>query len=411
MLLSYMDDAVTVFFEKSTDAMFADLGTVSLRFTGLDNNQNGYYTVPAVKGIDHVAPVLSASVEYSANRKNAVITLTADESVLNQATGRKGESFTFKVFANDTYTYQVVDLAGNRSAIDVTVDGLITEELKITLSTSASESGIIADPAAYQAEVGQTLYVRTNRASTVWVYGEQETVTVPAGPDTWAQVTVTENAMGLHPAIAARDDYENLAIVQLAYIPVKDVTAPTLVVHKQSVAVSANATQEQIRRSLLANILYSDEITPADMLKVEVSYNTGITSGQIPVTYTVTDEAGNTATAQCWLRIRAGLVPEIKVNGRVVENGAYLNDGVKGPLTITVTFTADVAEPYKLVYEKGQYLNWAKLKDGTWITDGYEDGNTMTYTLEVSETGWYCIALITQSGEVYYFEVNISSIN
>lgn len=411
MLLSYMDDAVTVFFEKNTTAMFADLGTVSLRFTGMDNNQNGYYPIPAVQGIDRTAPVISASVEYSTNRKNAVITLSADEAVLNQATGRRGESFTLKVFTNDTYDFQVVDLAGNRASLSVDVDGLITEELKITLSTSASEAGIIADPATYQADVGQTLYVRTNRASTVWIYGEEDTFTVPAGPDTWAQVTVAENNMGMHPSVVARDDYENMSVVQLAYIPVKDITAPVLTVHRQVVAVSQNATEEEIRRSLEANIIYGDEVTPTDMLKVDISFDLNITTGNIPVIYTVTDEAGNTATDHCWLRIRAGLVPEIRINGQIVDNSSYLGNGIKGPLTITVTYSAEIAEPYKLVYEKGQYLNWAKLKDGTWITDGYERDNSKTFTMEVTETGWYCIALITQSGEVYYFEVNISSIN
>ena len=342
--------------------------------------------------------------------KTALITLELDETALNHEGNQKGTQFQYKVRKNDTYTYRFVDEAGNASSIDVVVSDLITEELMITLSTSASDADIITNPEKYEAKIGQTLYAKTNRDATIYIYGKgsEETVSTVA-KDTWTAVTVTENSMGMHPSVVARDNFGNLAIVQLEYIPIRDINAPAAFLHRDLVSVSALASEDEIHEELMANLFYSDDVTAKKDIAVTIEYDK-ISSGKTVATYTLKDEEGNTTVRQCWLRIRNGLEPVIHVNGQLVEDGAflYVTDGYD--LDITVAFDGNVAEPYKLVYEEGDLRTWAKMKDGVWLTAGYDDPVSQTYQVQDLGDGWYSFALTTQGMEVYFFQVHLGRI-
>ena len=224
------------------------------------------------------------------------------------------------------------------------------------------------------------------------------------------EVTVSENNMGLHPSVGAEDDYGNTAVVQLEYLMPRNVVAPVIAVHRLTVAVSCNATEEQILQKLRENIIFSDDDTPAKDLVVTVDYDRYSTSAQRLVTYTVTDQTGNVSMAQCWLRIRSGLEPEITVNGTVVQADDILYLGKVQTVTVTVGFDGELAEPYKLVYEAGNLQSWAKLKDAIYLTDGYTEATNASYTLGDLDNGWYSFALITQSMEVYYFQIYVGAV-
>lgn len=416
LYVSAFRENVSIIYEANTEKLLADLaaqfgdGTLRLMLTEMEYGTIGYFDLPEVRNIDTDGPALvgEAVIEVDPEHyKSAVITLNLDEIALSGDGRQKGTQFQYTVRENETYTYTFMDEAGNRSSFDVEVNSLITDPLKITLSTSASDAGIIADPASYQAQVGQILYAKTNRDATISVYGKdnQETATT-AAKDTWTAITVTENSMGMHPSVVARDNYGNLAIVQLEYIPIRDITAPAAFLHRDTVSVAATATEDEIESELLDNIFCSDDTTKADDLVITVDY-ARITSGKTVATYTVTDEEGNTTTRQCWLRIRSGLEPVIRVNGLLVEDGAFLYVKDRRDLEITVSFDGAVAEPYKLVYESGDLRSWAKLKDGTWLTAGYDDPISQTYQVAELGEGWYSFALTTQGMEVYYFQVHI----
>lgn len=416
--VTWFEDKLTIIYEKNTAELLSGrTGSVSLKLKALDNNQVGYIVLPEVSNIDKTAPVLTVTeedVKYSDNHRSAEITVTANESVTCQTTGKRGTTFTYKVKENavgeDAYSYSYVDNAGNKAGIAIEVTDILTEELAITLSKSASEAGIIASPADELLDIGSKVYVRTNRRATVSMLGEEDAENpVTANENSWAELTISENAVGVHPTIVAEDEYGNTAMVQLERIPLRDITRPNIIIEKQMVTVSVNATEDDIKQALLDNIIYSDDTTATGDLIVEVDYLLNETSNRYPVTYTVTDEAGNFVSGQCWLRIRNGLAPAITANGVEVEDGAfiYLRED---SLTLSVDYTAEVAEQYKLVYEKGRQDSWAKLKNGTWLTDGYEDKNSMTYTLDKVEDGWYSFAIVTQGAEVYYFQIHFGDV-
>lgn len=421
--IGYFQDDCTITFQQNTDALENRMleqwgaGTIRLKMTEMTDATDivgsiGYYDLPAVTTIDRTAPVLTGvQTEIDqVNYKTAQIILDLDEPALSSDGTQKGTQFVYTVRENKTFTYEFVDEAGNRSSFDVEVRDLLTEALKITLSTNASDDGIITDPAAYQAEIGQTLYAKVNRDATIYIYGEgSEESTTMAAKDTWVPVLVTQNSMGMHPSVVARDNYGNVAIVQLEYIPIRDVTAPAAFLHRDLVSVAATATEAEIEAVLVDNILYSDDTTAANDLTVEIEY-ARIVSGKTVVTYTITDEEGNATVRQCWLRIRSGLEPVIHVNGQLVEDGAFLYVSDSSDLAITVNYDGDVAEPYKLVYEEGDLRSWAKMKDGTWLTAGYEDQTSQSYEIADLGDGWYAFALTTQGMEIYYFQVHIGPV-
>ena len=406
--ITYMGDEITVIYEDSTTALEAAYGEIYLKLTAQSNNLVSYHALPSVTVIDKTSPALTSKVSYSEDHKSATVTVTADETVISQNINQTGTEFTFTVHENTTKTYAVVDASGNYSSIDVTVDGLVFEPLVITLMDA--NGNVITNPARYEAEIGETLRILTNRPADVWVFGEEANAKECDGV-TPVELVVSENNMGLHPTFGAQDAYGNSNAVQLDYIMPRNVTAPVIVVHRLKVAVSCNATEDEIMEKLLENILYSDDSTAYGDLEVYVDYDRLSTSSQRLVTYTVIDDAGNVSIAQCWLRIRSGLEPEITVCGTEVQNDDVLQLGNVDAVTVTVTFDGDLGEPYKLVYEGGNLQSWAKLKDGIYLTEGYSEAPTATFTLTDLEDGWYSFALITQSMEIYYFQIYIGTVN
>lgn len=416
--LSFFQTNATVIFENNSSVLMDKLeadhgaGTLRLKLAELEYGEIGYYVLPAVSNIDTTAASGTYSIDVNRDDyKSAVITVTMDETVLTGDGRQKGTTFEYTVRENQTYTYSFVDMAGNRSTIEVPVTDLITDKLTIVLSTNASDAGIIAEPTTYEASVGQTLYAKTNRDATLYVYGknESDSTQVSVAANTWTAFKVTENSMGLHPSIVARDNYGNVTILQLEYIPIRDITAPAAFLHREVVSVSGLSTEAEINEALMDNLLYSDDTSAQSALTVDIDY-VKVESGRTVVTYTITDEEGNFTVRQCYLRIRSGLEPVIHVNGELVEDGAFMYISNTKDLQVTVSMDADVAEPYKLVYEPGDLRSWAKLKDGTWLTAGYEDANSQTYTLEDLGDGWYSFALTTQGMEVYYFQVHVGQV-
>ena len=405
--LSYMDDKITVIYENSTAALEEAYGTIYLKLTAAHNHMVSYHALPSVTTIDKAAPVLSAVVSYSPDHKSATVTITADETVISQNASGKGTEFAFAIRENTVKSFSFVDAAGNYSSIDVTVDGLVLEPVTITLMDASG--AIITNPSRYEAEIGEKLLILTNRPASVWIYGDEVNAQYCDG-QTAVEVTVSENNMGLHPSVGAEDDYGNTAVVQLEYLMPRNVVAPVIAVHRLTVAVSCNATEEQILQKLRENIIFSDDDTPAKDLVVTVDYDRYSTSAQRLVTYTVTDQTGNVSMAQCWLRIRSGLEPEITVNGTVVQANDILYLGKVQTVTVTVGFDGELAEPYKLVYEAGNLQSWAKLKDAIYLTDGYTEATNASYTLGDLDNGWYSFALITQSMEVYYFQIYVGAV-
>jgi hypothetical protein len=91
-------------------------------------------------------------------------------------------------------------------------------------------------------------------------------------------------------------------------------------------------------------------------ITIEHAYIDSAVPGAYPVTYRVTDGAGNVASAVRDVRVQDTLAPEISLNGAAslslecqvdtyVEQGATAQDVCSGALTVTITGTVDTAVP------------------------------------------------------------------
>ena len=387
--ISYLEDRVTVVYE-------ANASEITLKMiSAVNRSLIGYINLPAITTIDKTPADVTAAVEYAKNRRNAVISFNASEEVILQYSGEKGTEFTEKVTEDGILTYKFADLAGNVTEVSVEIEELITEDLTLLLATEKNDSSVI-DPETYDVDIGDVLYVRTNRDATVTV-NMKDAQSIPA--DTWASVEIKEDSEGLYPIIKASDNYGNTAIVQLLRIPVKDRKAPDVIVKKNLISASLNSTEEELDTLIKENIMVSDDVTASDKLTVAFDYNIGNTGGKYLVTCTVTDENNNSTQKMFWLRIYDGNEITVRVNGETVERDDTVLVAA-GEQKIELTFNG---EPYKVVYKPG-IKTAAQMKTGsTPLTQGYTDAKENILTLDFNESGYYSFLVTTQSNETFRF--------
>lgn len=387
--VSWLENRVTVVYDSNVPKL-------RLKVASMVNKTPTVVDLPAITTIDREAPTVTVSgVAYSANRRSAVVTIASSEEGTLSVSGAKGTGFQRTVKENGTYTYTVIDRAGNQGKASVTVDGLITENLTLALSTAGTEDSVI-DPETYEAKVGDTLYAKVNRAAALYVNGQQQEEEIAA--DTWTEFTLGADAEGLYPSIRAVDAYGNAALVQLVRIPMGDKTAPALLLVKQQVSAPAEKTDEELREILLANAVYSDETTPRERLKVDITFDRSSAGDRIPVTYTVTDEAGNAATDSCWLRLNDGKEPVVTVNGEAVEWDETMPVQA-GTESIRITTGG---EPYQVSWKAGIKTE-AQLKTGANILGRNTGDAEQTFEAEFTEPGYYTFCITTQGRKTYRF--------
>ncbi len=387
--VSYLEDRVTVVYEMNAPEITLKM------ISAVNRSLVGYINLPAVKTVDKVPAEVTAAAEYAQNRRNAVIEIEASEDVILQYSGEKGTKFTEKVTEDGLFTYNFVDLAGNVTEVEVEIKDLITEDLSLVLATEKDDAAII-DPETYDVDIGDVLFAKTNRDATVTV-NTKDAQSIPA--NTWAAVEIKEDSEGLYPIIKANDNYGNTAIVQLLRIPIKDRKAPDVIVKKNLVSASAQATNEELEAIISENIMVSDDVTPSDKLTVVYDYNIGSTGGKYLVTCRVSDENGNETQRMFWIRIYDGKEMTIRVNGEIVEREETVVVST-GKQEINLSFTG---EPYKLVYKPG-IKSIGQMKTGsTPVTQGYTDAKENTVTLDFNESGYYSFLVTTQSNETYRF--------
>ena len=358
--------------------------------------------LPAVVTIDKSAPaVFGTNVSYSENYRSAVITLKVSEQAVLQSNGKYltevEDAYPYfttsqTVKENGQYTFNLVDRAGNQVSETVTVAGIISEGLTLTVSTTASDAGII-DPATYIPNVGDVLYVKTNRDATVTV---DHTLTETAAvANQWTAVTITESLSGLYPIIRAVDDYGNAAIVQMESVPLKDGNAPAVILRRSLIAIHLDSTDAEVEALLKANLLTSDETTPNDQLIYEFAYVRPLSSGKVGVTYTVTDNSGNAATCTGYIRFYSDSDLVVTVNGEVIErdNTVVVN---QGELELGVKASG---EPYKIQWKTG-IKTVAQVKVNAQTITSYTDVSQV-FEPDFSEAGYYTVVITTQAQDTY----------
>lgn len=387
--VSWLEDRVTVVYDNNMPGL-------RLKVTAAVSRLETVVDLPEIDTIDRDAPNAAVNpIEYSSDHRSAVVTITSDEEGILNVTGKKGTSFRQTVKENGTYDYIIADRAGNQSQVSAVVDGLVTEELTLLLSTGGSDDSVI-DPEVFEAKVGDKLFVKANRQVSLYMNGSQIMETMEA--DTWSEITVDKDSEGLYPSIRAVDAYGNAAVVQLLRIPMGDRKPPVLLLAKKQISASTQKTDEELRELLLANVTCSDETTPVDRLTVTAEFDRSSTQSRIPVTYTVTDEAGNQTTANGWLRLKNEKEPAVMVNDSAIEWDETM---AVQPGSVKL-HVVSCGEPYKICWKAGIKTE-GQLKIGSHPLGSEIRDNEKDYELELTEPGYYTFCITTQGRASYRF--------
>lgn len=358
----------------------------------------------AVDNIDKTAPqVLGTTQELSENGRYVTVTMYVDENAILRERGSYGVAtengylYTAVIKENGTYTYCFTDTAGNLTELEVAVNNIIDSGLTMQYSTSADGSGAVADPLALSLNLGDTIYVKLNRACTVDVNGEGD---VQALANTWTALTITESMEGLWPIIRAKDQYGNVVLGQLGQVKQPDRTAPIVALKQDVIVVKAGMEQKDLDVLLEENVIASD-LDANLTVTLDYTADPGVT-GTSRVTYTVTDSSGNAASVTGTLRISALSEPVVSINDEIVYRDTVYVAQHGEALKLTVNTEG---EPYSVVYKQG-VKTLGQMKNGT--TELVRDAEDDTaLTLPFTAGDYYTVCIITQSREYYRIQIYV----
>lgn len=371
---------VTVRYSDNTEAL-------SLHFYSVNGKRTeAPVELDSVTNIDRDAPGITVSEpELSRNGKQATITFTADETVSFREGSRVGKEFTRIVKANGTYSYTFTDAAGNSTTVEVTVNQLIDTPLTMQFNTIASDTGAVTSPNQMgEMQVGDTFYVKLNRDATVFFNRE----TFKVAKDVWTEVTLGDKSGG---AIMATDSFGNTVSAVFTNITYPDITAPTLVIKKDTVYVSLKELSG-LEETLLANAEAVDD--RAGQVTITVDYEIPTAAGTCEVIYRAADAAGNTTEVTGKLRVYEADMPLIYINGEIVERDAIYVAQPGDELVLTVDMNG---EPYRVVWKKG-IKTVAQMKTGVTEIELTEDSVTLPFS---GQSGYYTICITTQNHDQY----------
>lgn len=386
----YLENRVTVIYEDNTEAL-------ALKVINAVNKKTNIISLPTITTIDKTSAVLSAQTNLNSNHTKASVTITADENVI-WPDGSEGTEYSYQTKENGKTSVCVSDRAGNTTEITIELTEIITENLRIQISTAGSDATVI-DPASYQVDIGDKLYVKTNRAATITL---NNTTVINAGAEQWKEFVIAEDAEGLYPVIRAEDSYGNTALVHLLQVPIKDRTAPSIMLSKNLISLSLGASQEEIEASLRGNFIASDDVTARENLIFRYDMPNVSTAGTYNVTYYVEDEAGNITSTTGLIRFYNGEELCIELNGKKVENDETICV-TAGTQNITITHDG---EPYKVEWREG-IKSLGQMKYNANVLTAYTDVQEQSYTIELNETGYYTFLVTTQGRVTYRFVIYV----
>ncbi|MBO5035883.1 MAG: hypothetical protein J6D42_02230 [Clostridia bacterium] len=367
-----------------------------------NSNHTVSFDLPAIVSIDKSAPaIFDTAISYSENHRNALITLKLSEQVVFQGDGQYitevEDDYLYytksqKVSENGDYKFAFVDRAGNRTEKSVTINGIVSDGITMHISTTANDSGIV-DPSTLIPNVGDTVYIKTDRDAKITV--DHTSSEISATANQWTAVQIVESLSGLYPIIRAFDAYGNSAVIQLDSVPLKDKNAPSMIMLRNLLSVSLESTDAEIEALLKGNIIVSDETTPADQLVYEFTYSRLMVGGTTSVTYKVTDSSGNSSSCVGQIRFYGANELVVKVNGEVVER----DDTVvvsKDDINLEIS---SAGEPYKVMWKTG-IKTVAQVKINAETLTSYTE-EAKSYELGFDENGYYTVVITTQSQDTY----------
>lgn len=368
------------------------------------NDTSTTVDLDAVTNIDKQAPVATTpDIVLAEDGKSVEVSFLVDEEALLRETnnyGTKSENgyvHSKIVKENGTYTYRFTDKAGNISEISFEVNVIVDTPLKLWFNTSATDTGAEENAEDFELQVGDSIYVKANRASEISLNrGQVQAVAA----NTWIALEITSNEAGLWPIIYAIDTYGNTATALLNGIAPLDTEAPVITIKKNQVVTKVGMSQEAVLALLRDNITVddADQNVTVDILFTDDLNFEGVTT----VTYTATDTSKNVTTKTGWLKLTSASEPEVAIDGQKVDRDCiYLADS-EDALELTVD---TAGEPYSVVYKQGVFTS-AQMKTGaTTLVRDAEDASAIALPLDAE--GYYTIYIRTQSRDEYMIYVYV----
>lgn len=385
-----LDNQVTISYSENAP-------TMTLVCTAV-NGQVCEITLNEVKNIDKNAPIITETIQPSKNHRKVTVTLKADKEVIFRENGKQGTEFTRVINANGEYVYHFADAAGNLTEKVVKVDSIIDKDLSLTFSLASDGTDSKESPDKLgRLKVGDTVYVSANRNCTVTWNGDTTGQNLTAGA--WTKLTVSEDLAGLYPTIKAKDEYSNTKYYHFMQIAMPDKKAPTIKLKKETVEIDLNS--EDILSQLKANMTVSDNETEKDKIKLDVTYTKPQTTGTVRVTYTATDEAGNSSERYGYIYFYEDTQLRVSVNGEYI----YRDMIVLSKNEAQNIVVESNGEPYSVKYKNG-IKTVGQMKIGATELAKNKD-NTEPITFVPKKAGYYTFNVQTQGRDNYRFVIYV----
>ena len=360
------DGSVTVITTGSVDSDTA--GTYILSYSATDSDGNVSRTLTrSVTVADTTAPTITligesvVEVELDTSYEDAGATATdaVDGSVEVVTTG----SVDTGAAATYTLTYTATDTAGNSSTATRTVE---VKDVTAPVITVAGTNPVTIELGDTYADEGAT----ADGGETVTSSGTVDTFTVGSYTITYSATDAAGNT-----GTATRT------------VNVEDTTAPVITVSGDNPAsVDLNTTYNDAGASATD---LSGDITVISSGTVDTSI-----VGTYTITYSATDESGNTATATREVIVEEPRVVTYNVTATYNGSYAYIISGVSKP-----DLTLEVGTTYVFNYPGNHPLKFSA------VSDGIHNGGA-EYTQGVDKSGTNQITIVVTSStakSLYYY--------
>lgn len=275
---------------------------------------------------------------------------------------------------NGTYKVNFTDRAGNVTIHTVTITGVDSVAPKITLGQQIKN-----------ADNTVSVEVTVDEACTI-AWGTERHTFAAEGSHT---ITFTDNGSHLITATDLAGNQSD-AVVVIANI---DKILPTITFTGNTIYLMQNSSRTDLDTALNNGYTVSDNVTAADKLIAGmVIDSTDVkldTAGSYKVTYTVTDEAGNSITVNRFVQVIGADTVCVLIDGNFVLPGgtAVVKAGEEHTLSL-----ANCDEPYTVKARQG-ILTTGQMKYMSGSSLSFDENGAFT----VNSTGYYTLLVTTQS--------------
>ncbi len=354
----------------------------------------------AVENITKTAPTITHTETLAEDGSYMNIKFTSTIDVNFKEGGASGRTFNKKIYENGEYEFNFTDAAGNTATENITINSIVSEDLQMTFALSQSGE-FTEDANSFDLSVGDVIWVKVNRASTVTLNSEEKSVVA----NTATSFTVSDPNDGYTPSISAVDTYGNRDYFIFRNVKTVDVIAPKIIIRENEIFARLSDTKAEIESDLTRNAIVVDN---EDSSKVVLTFDFDMrtTAGTENVTYIATDPAGNTKTETMKLRFVSDDEPQPTVNDEFVErNGVVTVTIGEHELIANLPKLNGAYEEYTVLLEKG-IKTVAQLKIGSTVLEANNNTNS-PIDLEFEETGYYTVCIKTQGRDYYSFIVYV----